>query len=331
MLASRPGTPTPRRPAATASPSPGGADGAGKPAGADAAGAWSMRRRAGAVGTLRRPGSRERRNAARGFARRRRREDATTPARLEPARDAADDLRASRRSCSNSFGPLFQAQGLVPLQAGGVRQADRRRRRCPSSSPARSLAVPLLIGDVDMTAIGTTTEVLGDRVFGFGHPFNNEGPVTLPMGAGEINGVIANLIDQLQARHDRRARRHDHGRPARRRRRAARRARRRLVPIDLRVTLRRRQRATSTTTSRAPCTRASRRCSAAWRSCRRLSGDERPAAVQHGRLRPRPRVRQRQDGHARRHRRQRRRPRPVPLHRHAAADGGATTRSSACW
>ena len=33
------------------------------------------------------------------------------------------------------------------------------------------LAVPLLIGDVDMTAIGTCTEVLNGRVFGFGHPF----------------------------------------------------------------------------------------------------------------------------------------------------------------
>jgi hypothetical protein len=53
--------------------------------------------------------------------------------------------------------------------------------------------VPLLTGDVEMTAIGTCTEVLGDKVWGFGHPFNNEGPIALPLGTGYINGVIANL------------------------------------------------------------------------------------------------------------------------------------------
>ena len=89
-------------------------------------------------------------------------------------------------------GPLFQAYGLTALQAGGGGSA------MPDDAPAAlepgsALAVPLLSGDVDLTAIGTVTEVLGNRVFGFGHPFNNEGAVALPMGSGQIHGVIANL------------------------------------------------------------------------------------------------------------------------------------------
>src|SRR2546429_6900316 len=44
-----------------------------------------------------------------------------------------------------------------------------------------------------MVATGTCTEVLGDRVFAFGHSFNGEGPISLPMGAGQINGIIATL------------------------------------------------------------------------------------------------------------------------------------------
>ena len=54
----------------------------------------------------------------------------------------------------------------------------------PHLEPGSVLAVPLLTGDVDMTALGTCTEVLGDRVYAFGHAFNNEGPVTLPLGGG---------------------------------------------------------------------------------------------------------------------------------------------------
>ena len=49
-----------------------------------------------------------------------------------------------------------------------------------------------------MVAIGTCTEVLGDRVFGFGHAFNNEGPVALPMGSGRINGIVANLTTSFK-------------------------------------------------------------------------------------------------------------------------------------
>ena len=54
----------------------------------------------------------------------------------------------------------------------------------PKMEPGSALCVPLLTGDVEMTAVGTCTEVLGDRCFGFGHPFNNEGPVALPLGTG---------------------------------------------------------------------------------------------------------------------------------------------------
>ncbi|HEY2588075.1 MAG TPA: hypothetical protein VGI81_20195 [Tepidisphaeraceae bacterium] len=88
--------------------------------------------------------------------------------------------------------PLFARYGLTALQSGGGGSAS------PDEAPAKlepgaALAVPLLSGDVDMTAIGTVTENIGGRIFGFGHPFNNEGPVQLPLGSGTIHGVIANL------------------------------------------------------------------------------------------------------------------------------------------
>lgn len=87
--------------------------------------------------------------------------------------------------------PLFARYGLTPLQAGGGSASPDEP--AGKLEPGSALAVPLLSGDVDMTAIGTVTETIGDRVFGFGHPFNNEGFIELPMGSGTIHGVIANL------------------------------------------------------------------------------------------------------------------------------------------
>jgi hypothetical protein len=95
----------------------------------------------------------------------------------------------------DELGPAFRAAGLTTLQAGGGGGApdDAPGENPPALEPGSVLAVPLLTGDVDMTAIGTCTEVLGDRVYAFGHAFNNEGPVTLPLGAGQVNGVVATL------------------------------------------------------------------------------------------------------------------------------------------
>jgi hypothetical protein len=86
--------------------------------------------------------------------------------------------------------PLFAKYGMTPLQAGGGSATGGEH---VALEPGSVLAVPLLSGDLDLTAIGTVTEVIGNRVFGFGHPFNNEGAVALPMGSGRINGVIPNL------------------------------------------------------------------------------------------------------------------------------------------
>jgi hypothetical protein len=97
------------------------------------------------------------------------------------------------------FEPLFRAYGLVPLQAGGLSgKASATTQSAAKLEPGSVLAVPLLTGDVEMTAVGTCTEVIGDNVYGFGHPFNNEGPINLPVGPGEINGVIANLMTSFK-------------------------------------------------------------------------------------------------------------------------------------
>ena len=92
----------------------------------------------------------------------------------------------------SDLAPMFEAYGLVPLQ-GGVGGSPATNAEAVKLEPGSVLGVPLITGDVEMTAIGTCTEVLGDRIWGFGHAFNNEGPIALPMGSGQISAVIANL------------------------------------------------------------------------------------------------------------------------------------------
>ncbi len=99
----------------------------------------------------------------------------------------------------SEFEPLFRAYGLVPLQAGGISGVGTTNPSAEAKlEPGSVLAIPLITGDVEMTAVGTCTEVQGPYLVGFGHPFNNEGPVSLPVGAGEINAVIANLMTSFK-------------------------------------------------------------------------------------------------------------------------------------
>ena len=91
--------------------------------------------------------------------------------------------------------PLFHAYGFLPLQAGG---GGSNTQEDVAIEPGCVLGVPLVGGDVDMSAVGTCTEVIGDHVVAFGHPFNGEGRVSLPLAGGSIQGVVANLSSSFK-------------------------------------------------------------------------------------------------------------------------------------
>jgi hypothetical protein len=92
----------------------------------------------------------------------------------------------------SKIAPFFAGSDLVPMQAGnGAVSADGRGP--PELEPGSVLAVPLLDGDMQLTAVGTCTERIGNQIFGFGHSFNNEGPIQLPMGSGSIAAIVSNV------------------------------------------------------------------------------------------------------------------------------------------
>jgi hypothetical protein len=82
--------------------------------------------------------------------------------------------------------------GLVTVTgpSGGSQGGDQDVQLSPGSV----LAVPLVSGDIDIAAVGTATEVVGNEVFGFGHNFLGYGAVNLPMATGRVHTVVASAM-----------------------------------------------------------------------------------------------------------------------------------------
>lgn len=81
--------------------------------------------------------------------------------------------------------------GLVAV--AGISGSDARTAGDARLAPGASLAVPLVAGDITMEAIGTVTEVVGDKVYGFGHSFLGYGPIDFPMATGTVHTVVSRL------------------------------------------------------------------------------------------------------------------------------------------
>ncbi|MFN2322801.1 MAG: hypothetical protein ABR510_07570 [Trueperaceae bacterium] len=82
------------------------------------------------------------------------------------------------------------ASGATPVQA--VQGGGGRAVATEPLGPGSAVAVQWVRGDVDIGAVGTVTEVDGDRVLAFGHPVLGIGPVDWPLARAAITAVVAN-------------------------------------------------------------------------------------------------------------------------------------------
>ena len=84
--------------------------------------------------------------------------------------------------------------GLGFMAVGGIGGGS-----APSSGgvvnlePGATVALPLVSGDIKMDAVGTVTDVVGDKVYAFGHNLLGYGPLDLPMATGYIHTVVSSL------------------------------------------------------------------------------------------------------------------------------------------
>lgn len=63
-----------------------------------------------------------------------------------------------------------------------------------SFEAGRPLAVGLLLGELTFGALGTVSYLDGERVYGFGHPFESLGPVELPIIEAQVLGQISSVF-----------------------------------------------------------------------------------------------------------------------------------------
>jgi len=85
--------------------------------------------------------------------------------------------------------------GLAPMAAGGV---ERDLPVAARLEPGAPLAVPMLRGDIDMTTMGTITDVVGDRVLAFGHAMFASGEADFPLMTGVAKVVIPSLTGSFR-------------------------------------------------------------------------------------------------------------------------------------
>jgi hypothetical protein len=87
----------------------------------------------------------------------------------------------------------FREQGFLPMMAGAGGQDAVARSQQPLR-PGDPIGVALVTGDLEFGATGTVTEVDGNRVYAFGHPFYGLGPTQFPMTRAYVHTILPSLF-----------------------------------------------------------------------------------------------------------------------------------------
>ena len=96
------------------------------------------------------------------------------------------------------FGGAFSEFGFVPTggSAAGPRAGEK-----PYDGPLKpgdAIGVMLVGGDLQLGGTGTVTHIDGDRVYAFGHPMYNLGPIEFPMTRAYVYTVLPSLFSSMK-------------------------------------------------------------------------------------------------------------------------------------
>jgi hypothetical protein len=87
----------------------------------------------------------------------------------------------------------FREQGFLPMMAAAGGQETPAKSNEPLR-PGDPVGVALVTGDLEFGATGTVTEVDGNRVYAFGHPFYGLGPTQFPMTRAYVHTILPSLF-----------------------------------------------------------------------------------------------------------------------------------------
>lgn len=95
--------------------------------------------------------------------------------------------------CLADFAGTFESVGLLPVSVGASGKLTEKYADI-SMKPGGLIALPLVYGDIELSVIGTITDVVNDKIYAFGHGFTGEGLVDIPMATGYVHTVVANVV-----------------------------------------------------------------------------------------------------------------------------------------
>jgi hypothetical protein len=96
------------------------------------------------------------------------------------------------------FAGVFESLGFLPVSAAGNISDRFSEYSDIPMEPGGIITLPLVSGDIDLAAAGTITEVVGDKVYAFGHSFLGQGPIDVPMGTGYVHTVVASIVKSFK-------------------------------------------------------------------------------------------------------------------------------------
>ena len=91
--------------------------------------------------------------------------------------------------------------GVIPVAGGAGGQVPSSRSRTGPGGrlePGDAVGIELVGGDLSVGATGTVTEVDGDRLYAFGHPFYNLGPTAFRMTRAHVYAVLPSLYTSMK-------------------------------------------------------------------------------------------------------------------------------------
>jgi len=97
----------------------------------------------------------------------------------------------------------FRDRGFLPVMAGGSMKMAAAPQGTAASAPrplrpGDPIGVALMSGDLELGATGTVTEVAGDRIYAFGHPFYGLGPTAFPLTRAYVHVVLPSLTSSMK-------------------------------------------------------------------------------------------------------------------------------------
>ncbi len=94
--------------------------------------------------------------------------------------------------------PYLASAGMMPVASGGVGSAMTEADESVKLEPGSAIGIKLMSGDMDITPIGTVTDVIDGRVLAFGHHMFGWGRTRLPMSTAYIHTVVSSKLNSFK-------------------------------------------------------------------------------------------------------------------------------------